>query len=135
MENMSKCQNVKKLIEDLFKDGEVHTIEEITLLAIESEIIRDAKDAAVKNALYQMKKDQSNIINVDKGKYRAKRKETIGNNDSEKMFERALEYLQREVTKLKDFDWINCTDEELLRTREKIASLKKFEIEVQKLIK
>lgn len=135
MKNMSKCRQVKELIEDLFKDGEVHTIEEITLLAIENKIIRDAKDSAIKNALFQMKRNNPNIINVDKGKYRARSKETAPNKNSAEMFEKALEYLSKEVMELKKFDWVNCTDEELLRAREKIAKLKRFGVEVQGLIK
>ena len=132
---MSKCRQVKELIEELFKDGDVHTIEEITLLAIESEIIRDAKDSAVKNALFQMKRDNPNIINVDKGKYQARGNDNDRNKNSAEMFEKAVEYLSKEVVDLKKFDWVNCTDEELSRAREKISKLKKLGGEVQKLIK
>jgi len=132
---MSKCRQVKELIEELFKDGDVHTIEEITLLAIERKIIRDAKDSAVKNALFQMKRDNPNFINVDKGKYQARGKDNAGNKNSVEMFEKAVEYLAKEVVDLKKFDWVNCTDEELLEAREKIAKLKKLGLEVQKLIK
>ncbi|MBQ9141620.1 MAG: hypothetical protein IJX63_07485 [Lachnospiraceae bacterium] len=132
---MSKCRLVKELIEELFKDGDVHTIEEITLLAIESKIIRDAKDSAVKNALFQMKRDNPNIINVDKGKYQARGNDDARNKNSAERFEKAVEYLLKEVMDLKKFDWVNCTDEELLKAREKIAKLKKIGVEVQKLIK
>ncbi len=132
---MSKCRQVKEIIEELFKDGDVHTIEEITLLAIERKIIRDAKDSAVKNALFQMKRDNPHFINVDKGKYQARGKDNTRNKNSVEMFEKAVEYLAKEVVDLKKFDWVNCTDEELLEAREKIAKLKKLGIEVQKLIK
>lgn len=51
------------------------------------------------------------------------------------MFEKALEYILKEVSDLKKFDWVNCTDEELSRARGKIAKLKKVFVETQKLIK
>lgn len=132
---MSKCQQVKEMIEELFKDGDVHTIEEITLLAIERNIINDAKDSAVKNALFQMKRDNPNIINVDKGRYKASGKDNVRDENNVEMFEKALEYILKEVSDLKKFDWVNCTDEELSRARGKIAKLKKVFVETQKLIK
>jgi hypothetical protein len=113
-------------------DGEIHTIDEITLLAIERKIISDSKDAAVRNALFQMKRDNPNIINVDKGKYKAS---SIENENGAEIFEKALGYILREVSDLKKFDWVNCTDEELIKAREKITKLKKVFAEVQKLIK
>ena len=129
---MSKCRKVKELIEELFMDGDVHTTEEITLLAMESKIIRDAKDSAIKNALFQMKRDNPNIINVDKGKYQVKINDSSKHN--EEIFEKSIECILKEVFDLKKFDWVNCTDGELLKAREKIVKLKKLGIEVQKLI-
>ena len=132
---MSKCQQVKAIIEELFRDGELHTIEEITLLAIEKKIINNAKDSAVKNALFQMKRDNLNIISVDKGRYKANEKNCVESKNISDMFDKSLEYILKEVGELKKFDWVNCTDEELLRAREKIAKLKRAFTEVQKLIR
>lgn len=132
---MSKCKRVKMLIEELFSDGKVHSIEEITLLAIEKKIVLNKKDSAVKNALYQMKQVNTNLVSVDKGTYRMLSSEDGNVIKQDNAFENALEIVLAEVCKLRNFDWINCTDDELVQAREKIAKLKNVFGDVQKLIR
>lgn len=126
-------QAAKKMISKLLEDGNVHTIEEMTLLALEKQIIEDKNDNAVKNALYQMKKDSS-IINLKKGMYQmnAEKKDYIEEKD---VFEESISNVIMEVKKLKQFNWIHCTNEELTEARNKILQLSKIYEEIKGLIK
>lgn len=131
---MSKCQAAKKMISKLLEDGNVHTLEEMTLLALEKQIIEDKNDNAVKNALYQMKKVDSSIINLKKGKYKmsVKRNDYIEEKDT---FEESISNVIMEVWKLKQFNWIHCTNEELTEARNKIVQLSEVYEEIKELIK
>lgn len=131
---MSKCQCAKKIINELLGDGKVHTIDEMVSLALERHVIENKKDSAVKNALFQMKKQNTSIINVDKGKY----KMLIANDRNVKekeVFEESISYVFLEIRKLKEFDWMNCTNEELAEARKKVMKLKEVYEEINCLIK
>ena len=132
---MSKCKQIKGIIEDVFRDGEIHTVEEVKILAMKKKIIIDKDDAAIKNAFYQTKRDNINFINVGVGKYQMKQKnEEERNLDMEKL-DKSIECILNEIEGLKHFDWVNCSNEELLQAREKVAKVKKMDLEVHGFIR
>lgn len=134
MEYLSKSKRMKKVIEEILKDGEVHTVEEFVDMAMQQNIIEDKTDAVIRNSLFQMKGANPNLENIGKGQYRIRKREEIENEKSSETFGQALDYILEEVNKLRRFDWMHCSDREWMQAREKIAKLKKTFAEVQKLI-
>ncbi len=65
---MSKIQDIKNMIFEDFVDGEIHTFEELRNRAIEKEIISDANDSALSNAIFSLKSDKR-FKTIEKGKY------------------------------------------------------------------
>ena len=134
MEYLSKSKRMKKIIEDVLKDGEIHTVEEFAIVAIKQNVIEEKTDAVIKNSLFQMKSTNPRLENIGRGQYRIKKKEHTEDEKSLETFDRSLKYISEEVNQLKKFDWVHCTDREWMQAREKITQLKKVFIEVQKLI-
>jgi len=132
---MSKCKKIKEIIVELFDDGEVHTIGEVIEQAMKQGVITDSRDSSVKNALYQMKKTNASFINVDTGKYQMEKINEEGDQEKAEGFDSNLDCVLREVTLLKKFDWVNCSDEELAEARAKIVKLKRLFEELQRIMR
>lgn len=121
---MSQTQDVKNIITELLKDNKVHTTQEIVELAIERCIINRENTTAVHNAVGRMKKENK-LVAVGKGMYQQcipLEKRTV----DEEIFEESVKYIDHKVDKLIQFDWINCTDGELLLAREQVMELKRI---------
>lgn len=129
---MSKVSEVKKIILDLLKDQEVHTIGEIIQCALERNVITDEKDMAVSNAIYQMKKSDPDFVSIGRGKYQMNNPDKCTGTSE---IDEHLEYILKEIEEIKSFDWLNCRDEELFAEREKVSKIKKVVVEFQKVIK
>lgn len=129
---MSKSGEVRKIMENLFSDGEVHTISEIVQIALDNNIITNTNDQAISNAIYQFKKINSDFQCVGKGKYQ--RKECGDSEDLMDLKER-VNYILNEIKKIKRFDWINCENKEALLEKEKITMIKKIVKEFENMVK
>lgn len=130
MKRISKCKEIKIIIKELMSDGELHTVDEIYQLAIQKKVIKDKKDAAVKNALYQLKKEDSNFTSEGQGRYRMK-KEKETESYSEITLDDSINKIVNVVEKFKKFDWVNCTDDELSDMREEIRKVRNLYFDMQ----
>lgn len=131
---MSKCGLIREIIEELFVDGEIHTIDELNEIAIERKIIESRKDSSVKNALYQMQRRNKNFVRRGKGEYQIK---NVQNNSLEDIqnLDKAISVICDVVFKLEKFNWINSTDEEVFAARNEVSKIKELNKTISSIIK
>lgn len=67
---MSTTKTIQTLFLDLLKDGGIHTIDELTSKAIAKNIIGDDRKGLVRSAVAFLKKKNSDIAIVGRGRYR-----------------------------------------------------------------
>ncbi len=129
---MTKGAAIRKIIYDVLADGEIHSATEIKNKAIESGIMIDEKSTSLRNAIYHIKREDTNFKTVDRGMY------VLTSNTSEESvicFEEALRIIEIEITKLRNFNWLTCSEQELNVARNKVRELKKMQSAIHNLLK
>lgn len=126
---MSKIGEIKKIIERLFEDGNIHTNDEIIKIALDENIITDEKDKSISNALFQFKKNNPDFESVGRGMYQKKVSDEL------KSLNQQVDFIISEIKNIGKFNWIDCDEQELLLEREKITKIKKIVSEYEKIIK
>lgn len=130
---MSKTGEIKEIMEVMFKDGKIHTSDEIIRIALNEKIITNEKDKAISNAIFQFKKCNPDFFSVGRGKYQ---KKVCGVADDElKKLNEQVEFIIDEIRKIKKFDWISCDEQALILERKKISNIKRIVLEYEKMVK
>ena len=129
---MTKGAAIKKIIYDVLADGEIHSATEIRSKAIESGIMIDEKSTSLRNVIYHIKREDANFKTVDRGMY-VLTSTTSG--ESVICFEEALRIIETEITKLRNINWLTCSEQELSEARNKVRELKKMQSTIYNLLK
>lgn len=129
---MTKGAAIKKIIYDVLADGEIHSATEIRSKAIESGIMIDEKSTSLRNVIYHIKREDANFKTVDRGMY-VLTSTTSG--ESVICFEEALRIIETEITKLRNINWLTCSEQELSEARNKVRELKKMQSTIHNLLK
>ena len=129
---MTKGAAIKKIIYDVLADGETHSATEIRSKAIESGIMIDEKSTSLRNVIYHIKREDANFKTVDRGMY-VLTSTTSG--ESVICFEEALRIIETEITKLRNINWLTCSEQELSEARNKVRELKKMQSTIHNLLK
>ena len=79
---MSTTNEIQTLFLELLKDGEIHSIEEITNIAIEHNIIGPERKGLVRSAVAYLKKKNPNIVMLERGKYRMVLRDGVSENNT-----------------------------------------------------
>lgn len=130
---MSQQKKLKEMIVELLRDGEIHSSEEIRELALKKGIIDDEKSTSIRNAIFQLKKENCDFITPEKGRYMLQTRESHKHDGSKMSFDQTMEIVDDIIDSLSHFNWINCTDAELAQARQHMAQLKKMADRVTKL--
>ena len=128
---MTKGAAIRKIIYDVLADGEIHSATEIKNKVIESGIMIDEKSTSLRNAIYHIKREDANFKTVDRGMY------VLTSNTSEASvicFEEALRIIEAEITKLRNINWLTCSEQELNVARNKVRELKKMQGTISNLL-
>lgn len=128
---MTKGAAIRKIIYDVLADGEIHSATEIKNKVIESGIMIDEKSTSLRNAIYHIKRKDANFKTVDRGMY------VLTSNTSETSvicFEEALRIIEAEITKLRNINWLTCSEQELNVARNKVRELKKMQDTISNLL-
>lgn len=129
---MNKGAAIRKIVYDVLADGEIHSAAEIRNKAIENGIMIDKKSTSLRNAIYHIKREDVNFKVVNRGKY------VLTNNVSEESvicFKEALRIVKKEMIKLRNINWITCSEQELNEARNKVHELKKLQSDIYNLLK
>lgn len=131
---MSKSKEIKKVIMEILKDGNVHTAEEIRTVCIEKGIIGSKEANIVRGAVFSLKKENEYFVAVEKGRYKLEKEKNLEKYIKTDDFEEVIKYLNKKIDVFKNFNWITCTDEELDKSRKQIMLLIDLSNEIKKII-
>lgn len=129
---MSKSKEIKKIIMEILKDGEVHTAEEIRMACLERGIIGSEEANIVRGAVFSLKKENENFVAVEKGRYKLEKEKDLEKCIEKDEFEEVIKYLRKKINMFKNFNWITCTDEELEVSRKQIMLLRDLSDEIER---
>lgn len=122
---MTMNKKVQNLICKLLSDKNIHTIKEIREAAYKQGILQPGKkdNTIIRNALYLLKKKGAIVNGVNRGEYKlAENFDEVA--DEKKKYKCAANLLMQRTTELKNFDWFDCTDDELEEAREDVKFLR-----------
>lgn len=128
---MSKNSEIKNLIIELLDDKKVHTTEEIRIEVYKRNIVNpeEKNDAAIRNALYLLKKEKIIVNSGKKGEYRLQNN-FVKNVDEKEKYKHAVNLLLKRVEELEKFDWLNCTNDELEEARRDAMLLRRISLKI-----
>lgn len=137
---MSKSGSIKSLIMELLNDGKTHTVDEIRSEAYKQNLAEEGeKDVALINSAIFLLRKKNLITCESRGNYRLQTSEekSAAENTAKpasgkkraKYSEEANSLLQR-AEELKNFDWLNCTSNELEKARKDAALLKDLSVKL-----
>lgn len=119
---MKKGSQVKKCILVLLSDGKEHTTSEIREYISTQNIYLEKSSTLIRNVLYNLKHENSNIINTDRGVYKLQiNKDSVEPSDSD--LNNAIKVIEKNLQEYKHFNWITCSDLQLDVARSKAQKL------------
>ena len=122
---MNKSKPVRELILQLLSDDALHSTTEITEYVMSHIPDITDIDTTIRNVLFSLKNRDNSIINPKKGWYQI-RKETPVSIDILDLspLQKAIDVITDTISIYTDFNWYDCSDEELAIARKKRQMLK-----------
>ena len=127
---MGKYREVREVIINILSDKQWHGIDEIQSKCEGEGINLEGNRGPIYNVMHQLKK-KGKIEANGMGEYRVwnqdigcieKRKTELTNKQKNQLIE-SIENIEIYLVKYKNFDWINCSDEELQYARSNVTRL------------
>ena len=137
---MSKSSEVREMIRQVLSDGVEHNLSELYAESVRREIIPPEQRSIVRAAIDFMKR-HGELQVITPGLYRLRQGEAAQTEEeSPRSGELDLEELRefsrrvgQTCRRLKRFNWIQCSDEELREAREKAQLLRQLQAQIQAL--
>lgn len=117
---MSTNQEIRNKVYDILKDYKVHSTEEIRQSCIDAGIITVENAKIVRVVIFNMKKDNSNIVSPSRGKYRLISTE-ISNFKID--ISTAINLIDEKLVEWQNLNWLECSDSELKAVRSQYKEL------------
>lgn len=124
---MSLIDQIKQVIRCLLDDGEPHTLDEIKAAVAARHIVVPPKSSALRTAIYNLRKFDGYLQRVEPGVY-----QRVGGPGqapqplSAQELRALLPRLEATLAALGAFNWITCSDQQLLEARDTVTLLKKL---------
>lgn len=127
---MGKYKEVREVIINILSDKQWHGIDEIQRKCEEEGINIGGNRGSIYNIMHQLKKKEKIEAN-GKGEYKVwnqdteyieKRKAELADQQKNQLIE-SIENIEVYLVKYKNFDWVNCSDEELQCARSNVTRL------------
>ena len=128
---MSKSSEIREMIRQVLSDGVEHNLSELYAESVRREIIPPEQRSIVRAAIDFMKR-HGELQVITPGLYRLRQGEAArsGELDLEELQEFSRRVGQT-CRRLKRFNWIQCSDEELREAREKAQLLRQLQAQIQ----
>ena len=123
-----KQQIIIEEILKLMEDGREHSVTELKQYLVGKGF--GEIDTALRNAIFKLKKTNPYFKNIQRGIYKLEINMEQNSKDSISI-EEAVECINKELTKIREFDWVNCTDAELNLARKKVQLLQGLEHDIR----
>lgn len=136
---MGKYKEVREVIINILSDKQWHGIDEIQSKCEEEGIDLEGNRGPIYNVVHQLKK-KGKIEANGMGEYRVWNQDTEGSekresehtNKQKNQLIESIESIEIYLVKYKNFDWINCSDEELQCARSNVTRLLDLAQKVEK---
>lgn len=115
----STSARIKEKVYDIVKDYKVHSIDEIKEECIKGGIIDEEKTKLVRVVIFNMKKENENLVSVGRGKYKLLKENGMKNIE----FADAVECIQNKLIEWQGLNWLKCSDAELKAVRAEYKEL------------
>lgn len=123
---MSLHKKVKEIIFEILKDGEMHSIEEIKMVASQNGVEIEQGNPVIRNVVYRLKQEYPNFTSPERGKY----KMNLDNQNTDEFdtssFKQAIEIVSERIDQLRVLDWRICPEVDLKLARRDTDCLKKI---------
>ena len=123
---MSLHRRVKEIILGLLEDGEMHTIEEIKMVASQNGVEIEQGNPVIRNVVYLLKQEYPNFTSPERGKY----KMNLDNQNTDEFdtlsFKQAIKIVSERIDQLRVLDWRICPEVDLKVSRMDIEYLRKL---------
>ena len=132
---MSKSSEIREMIRQVLSDGAEHNLSELYAESVRREIIPPEQRSIVRAAIDFMKR-HGELQVITPGLYRLRQGEAAQTEEESPRSGELQEFSRRvgqTCRRLKRFNWIQCSDEELREAREKAQLLRQLQAQIQAL--
>lgn len=119
---MTQSKQIKQIILTLLSDNREHTTKEFNDVLATNGIQLDSSSSLLRNVMFNLKKEFSNLENPRRGVYRLKNSEKTTENNTATLDASVLE-IKKAISRYKSFNWYSCSDTELETARAQVRTL------------
>lgn len=119
---MTQSKQIKQIILTLLSDNREHTTKEFNDVLATNGIQLDSSSSLLRNVMFNLKKEFSNLENPRRGVYRLKNSEKTTENNTATLDASVLE-IKKAISRYKSFNWYSCSDTELEAARAQVRTL------------